>query len=78
MTTPNHSALIELAIGKIKLSDWPDAERENCYGYLKAMRDLDYISDFRWLSLETKAYMVCQERRAELRKAKNEQLMRAG
>lgn len=78
MTTSNPAALIELAIGKIKLSEWPDAERAEAFGYIKAMRDLGYISDARWLSLETRAYLVCQERRAELRKAKNESLLRTG
>lgn len=78
MTAPNPAALIELAIGKINLSDWPDAERENCYGYLRAMRDLGHISGVRLLALETRAYLVCQERRAELRKARNNKLLEVG
>lgn len=78
MTTPNPSTLIEMAIGKIKLADFPDAERENCYGYLRAMRDLDHISGVRWLALETRAYLVCQDRRAELRNAHNDRILRAG
>lgn len=76
MTVQNPSALIEVAIDKIKLADYPDAERENCYGYLKAMRDLGHITDARWLALETQAYLACKERRAELRNARNQELMR--
>lgn len=78
MTTPNPSGLIELAIGKIKLVNDPDAERENCYGYIRAMRDLGHISEVRWLALETRAYLVCQDRRSELRNAHNNHILRTG